>query len=400
MVGVEQWAELRREHFVRGVSINELVKRTGLARNTVRAALRSEQPPRYSRASRGSKLDPFKAEIQRLLGKDAGMPGVRVGELIQPLGWDGGKTILDDYLREVRPLFLAARTTQRTVYRPGEICQFDVWQPRLEVPVGHGQTRPGWVVVACLGYSRAGAGALVFSKQTEDLLAGIRRCLWQLGGLPQTLVWDRQAGIHSHDGRPTHEFAALCGQLKVGWHFCRPRDPQAKGAVERLQGYAETNFEPGRTFANELDFQGQLDAWFVKVNARQHRTTRARPIDRLAEELEVMTALPATAPDTDRRWVLRVSPDPYVRFDSCDYSLAPDLVGRRVEIRITDTEVLAVALDTGELACRHARSFARHRTITALEHARALKRRRDGSDTDREPVVETRSLAIYDALTA
>jgi len=86
VVGVEQWAELRREHFVRGVSINELVKRTGLARNTVRAALRSEQPPRYSRASRGSKLDPFKAEIQRLLGKDAGMPGVRVGELIQPLG--------------------------------------------------------------------------------------------------------------------------------------------------------------------------------------------------------------------------------------------------------------------------------------------------------------------------
>jgi len=385
---------------VRGVSIKELVKRSGLARNTVRAALRSEQPPRYSRVSRGSKLDPFKVEIQRLVGEDPGLSGVRVGELLEPLGWEGGKTILDDYLREVRPLFLAARTTQRTVYRPGEICQFDVWQPRLEVPVGHGQTRPGWVVVACLGYSRAGAGALVFSKQTEDLLAGIRRCLWQLGGLPQTLVWDRQAGIHSHDGRPTREFAALCGQLKVGWHFCRPRDPQAKGCVERLQGYAETNFEPGRIFANELDFQGQLDAWFVKVNARQHRTTRARPIDRLAEELEVMTALPATAPDTDRRWVLRVAPDPYVRFDSCDYSLAPDLVGRRVEIRITDTEVLAAALDTGELACRHARSFARHRTITALEHARALKRRRDGSDADREPVVETRSLAIYDALTA
>ncbi len=129
-------------------------------------------------------------------------------------------------------------------------------RPRLEVPVGHGQTRAGWVVVACLGYSRAGAGALIFSKQTEDLLAGIRRCLWQLGGLPQTLVWDRQAGIHAHNGRPTQEFAALCGQLRVDWHFCRPRDPQAKGVVERLGGYAETNFEPGRVFANELDFQG------------------------------------------------------------------------------------------------------------------------------------------------
>lgn len=400
MVEVEQWAEIRRLHFVRGLSMREISRRTGLHRDTVSRAIHSDAPPAYRRAPAGSKLDPFKAQIARLLRDDPDLPGVRVGELLEPAGWAGGKTILDDYLREVRPLFAAARTTQRTIYRPGEICQFDVWQPRVEVPVGHGQTRAGWVVVACMGYSRAGAGALVFSKQTEDLLAGIRRCLWQLGGLPETLVWDRQAGIHAHDGRPSVEFAAFCGQLKVGWHFCRPRDPQAKGAVERLQGFMETNFEPGRVFANDLDFQDQLDAWFVKANARQHRSIRARPIDRLAEELDVIAGLPAMAPDTDRRWVLRVGADPYVRFDTCDYSLNPDMVGRRVEVRVSDREVLAVVLDSGELACRHARSFARHRTITALEHARALKRRRDDIGEDREVVVETRSLDVYDALSA
>ena len=400
MVEVEQWAEIRRLHFVRGLSMREISRRTGLHRDTVSRAIHSDAPPAYRRAPAGSKLDPFKAQIARLLLHDPDLPGVRVGELLEPAGWAGGKTILDDYLREVRPLFAAARTTQRTIYRPGEICQFDVWQPRAEVPVGHGQTRAGWVVVACMGYSRAGAGALVFSKQTEDLLAGIRRCLWQLGGLPETLVWDRQAGIHAHDGRPSVEFAAFCGQLKVGWHFCRPRDPQAKGAVERLQGFMETNFEPGRVFANDLDFQDQLDAWFQKANARQHRSIRARPIDRLAEELDVIAGLPAMAPDSDRRWVLRVGADPYVRFDTCDYSLNPDMVGRRVEVRVSDREVLAVVLDSGELACRHARSFARHRTITALEHARALKRRRDDIGEDREVVVETRSLDVYDALSA
>jgi transposase len=400
VVGVEHWAELRREHFVRGVSIKELSRRSGLSRNTIRSALRSADPPRYSRASGGSKLDPFKPEIARLLDKDPNLPGVRVGELIEPLGWEGGKTILDDYLREVRPLFQTARTTQRTIYRPGEICQFDVWEPKHEIPVGHGQTRKGYVVVACLGYSRAGAGALIFSKQTPDLLAGIRRCLWQLGGLPDTLVWDRQAGVHGHDGRPSREFAALCGQLKVDWHFCRPRDPQAKGVVERFQGYAETNFEPGRLFANELDFQGQLDAWATKVNARTHKTLRARPCDRLDEELELMAGLPETVPDTDRRWVLRIAPDPYVRFDTNDYSMDPDLVGQRVEVRIGDHEITAVALDTGQLACRHTRSFARHRTITDLQHARALKRRRDGDRAEVQPAVQTRSLAVYDALIA
>jgi hypothetical protein len=111
-----------------------------------------------------------------------------------------------------------------------------------------------------------------------------------------------------------------------------------------------------------------------------------------------MTALPEVAPDTDRRWGLRIAPDPYVRFDGCDYSLDPDLVGRRVEVRVGDQEITATALDTGELACRHARSFAQHRTITALEHARALKRR--GSEAASESVVQTRSLDVYERLIA
>lgn len=400
MLDVEGWAELRREHFVRGVSIKELARRTGLSRNTVRAALRSAKPPSYERAPAGSKLDPFKEEIHRLLRADPRLTGQRVRELIGPLGFDGGKTIVDDYLREVRPLFAPPRTFQRTIYRPGEICQFDLWEPGEEIPVGHGQTRKGWVVLACLGYSRAGAGALIFSKEIPDLLFGIRRCLWRLGALPQTLVWDRQAGLHAGGGRPTEAFAAFCGQLRVGWHFCERGDPQAKGVVERLQDFAERSFEPGRRFANELDYQLQLDGWFdERANPRTHKTLRCRPIDRLAEEREVMAPLPVTAPDTDRRWVLRVAPDPYLRFDTNDYSLDPQLVGRRVEATITEREVRAVALDTGEVACRHARSFAKHRTITALEHARTLKQRR----TERrggEPVVEVRSLAAYDRLIA
>jgi hypothetical protein len=104
-------------------------------------------------------LDAFKPEIHRLLAQEPKVPGVRVRELLQPLGCNASKTVVDDYLREVRPLFAPRpRTFQRTVYRPGELVQFDVWQPRDEVPVGHGQTHRGWVVVACLGYSRAGAG--------------------------------------------------------------------------------------------------------------------------------------------------------------------------------------------------------------------------------------------------
>ncbi len=398
MLDVERWAELRREHFVRGVSIKELSRRFGIDRNTVRRALRSEGPPVYRRAPAGSKLDPYRDEIHQLLAADPKLPGVRVRELIAPFGFDGGKTIVDDYLREVRPLFATRRTYQRTVYRPGEICQFDLWEPSQHVPVGYGQTRRAWVVVACLGYSRVGAGALVFSKEAPDVLWGITRCLWSLGRLPGVLVWDREGCLHAGGGRPTDIYAALCGQLKVDWFFCDRADPQTKGVVERLQGYFETNFEPGRRFANHLDFQAQLDLWFTKANARVHRTLRCRPVDRLTEEHAVMRALPETAPDVDRCVVTRVPADPYFRFDTNDYSLDADLVGQRVEVRISHAQITATALDTGQVACAHQRSFARHRTITAIEHARSLRERR--GEPTREPEVEVRPLSAYDQLIA
>jgi hypothetical protein len=104
-------------------------------------------------------------------------------------------------------------------------------------------------------------------------------------------------------------------------------------------------------------------------------------------------------PETARRWTIRVSPDPYLRVDTNDYSLDPRLVGRRAEVRVDQREVTAVALHTGELACRHRRVFARHRTITALERARARKTGRDDRRASGDEV-EVRPLARYDALIA
>jgi Mu transposase, C-terminal domain len=397
VVGVEQWAEIRRLYFVKRLSIKEIVRRTGHGRTAIRRALRSAEAPRYRRPSRPSKLDPFRDEVHRLLREDPRLPGTRVRELLEEQGYAGSKTILDDYLREVRPLFLPRpRTFQRGCYRPGALCQFDLWEPSREIPVGAGQTRRGCVVVGCLPSSRVGAGTLVFSKEAPDLLYGIGVCLAKLGALPETLVWDREGALHAGGGRPTDVYAAFCGELGVGWRFLEARDPQSKGVVERLQGYAETSFEPGRSFAGELDFQEQLDRWFDgRANVRFHRTLRCRPVDRLAEELTVMRSLPERPPDVDRRFVTRIAPDPYVRVDTCDYSLDPRLVGQRVELRVSQRELLAVCLETGELACRRARSFARYRTITALEHARALRELRGGPA---EPEVEQRPPQVYDAL--
>jgi transposase len=397
VVGVEQWAEIRRLHRVDGVSIREISKRTGLHRKTVRRALAAVEPPRYSRATAVSKLDPFKDWICEQLAGEPRIQSQRLREMASELGYQGGKSIFDDFVREVRPRFLAPRTFQRTIYRPGELVQCDLWEPSELIPVGHGQRRRGWVVTCEVCWSRAIAGSLIFSKEAPDILFGLARNLSRLGGLPEKLVWDREAAI-AGGGRPTEPFASFCGQLAVGWVILEPRDPQAKGALERSHRFMRSNFEPGRVFANHLDFQDRLDAWTEKANGRVHRTIRAVPAERLAEERTRMRPLPTRMPDLDRRQVLRVAAQPFVRIDRNDYSIDPRFAGRRVEVRVSQTEITAVVLDTGELAARHRRVFAGGLTITAPEHQTQLERQRARRRQRHEVDVEIRPLSRYDAL--
>jgi transposase len=271
-------------HRVERLSIREIGRRTVLHRKTIRRALVSPTPPRYSRPAAPSKLDPVKDWICEQLRADPTIQSLRLREMAAELGYEGGKTIFDDFVREVRPRFQVRRTFQRTVYRPGELVQCDLWEPREWVPVGHGQTRRGWVVTAELCWSRVIAGALVFSKEAPDILWGVGRCLSRIGALPEKLVWDREGAIHAGGGRPTDAFAGFCGQLGIGWVILDAGDAQAKGVLERSHRFMRTNFEPGRRFANPLEFQNQLDGWCEAVNRRVHRTIRAVPAERLAEE--------------------------------------------------------------------------------------------------------------------
>jgi transposase len=398
VIDVEQWAEIRRMHFIDGISIREIRRRTGLHRETIRRALATKHPPAYRRAKAPSKLDPFKEEVERLLRSDHRMPGTRIRELLAELGYEGGKTILDDHLREVRPRFAPRRTYQRTVYRPGEICQFDLWEPRAEIPVGHDQTRRAWVVTSALGYSRAGAGALIFAKQAPDILWGMGRCLAKLGALPQTVVWDREAAIAPR-GRPTDAFAAFCGALPIGFHICEAADPESKGILERSHRFLRSNFEPGRSFASPEHFQTSLDEWFEgRANTRLHRGIRAVPAERLEVERESMRPLPERLPDTDRRFVTRVPQQPYLRFDTNDYSLDPRAAGLRVEVRASQRKITAIELGTGALVASHRRSFAKGLAFTDPTHQQLLEQLRGNRRRGPDVEVELRSLARYDQL--
>ncbi|MEA1902603.1 MAG: IS21 family transposase [Actinomycetota bacterium] len=400
MIDVEDWAEIRRLHRAEGLGIKTIAKRLGVARNTVRAALASDGPPRYERTPQGSIVDAVEPEIRRLLGEFPKMPATVIAERI---GWERGMTVLRDRVGELRPLFVPPDPSQRTWYRPGELAQFDLWQPDVAIPIGFGQTAKLWVVVGVCGFSRLIGAVMVPSRAAGDVLGGMLGVIGGFGAVPRQVVWDQEGcigRIRHHKQVLTAEFGAFCGVLGMGAILVGPADPEAKGMVERANGYLETSFLPGRSFEDIDDFNRQLAGWLKRANQRIHGTTRVRPSEAIFEDRGAMMGFPPVLPDPAWKFTVRLPRDHYVRVNTNDYSVNPRFVGRRVDVVVTLHEVV-VTCDGTEIA-RHRRCLAKHQTLLAAEHARILRQMRTEAAAVEPAAVDTgveeRDLNVYDQI--
>jgi len=336
--------------------------------------------------------------VRELLGEFPEMPASVIAERV---GWERGMTVLRDRVAELLPLFLPPDPCQRTWYRPVDLAQFDLWQPEVGIPVGFGQTVKGWVVVGVAGFSRLIGAWMVPSRTGHDVLSGMLGVLGQMGALPRRVVWDQESCVGRwRGGRQvlTAEFQSVRGVLGVGVVLCGPNDPEAKGLVERANGYLETSFLPGRHFDDVADFNRQLVGWLGRANHRVHATTRVRPAEAIFEDRGAMMPFPPVLPDPSWRFSLRLPRDHYIRVDANDYSVNPRFVGRRVGVRVTLEEV-TVTCEGTEVA-RHRRCLARHQTLLAPEHARVLRAMRAEARVAApiQAEVEERDLTVYDRI--
>ena len=402
MLSVEDWAEIRRLYRAEKMPVKVIARVLGISRNTVRAAIASDGPPKYERKPAGSIVDAVEPRVRELLRAYPTMPATVIAERI---GWDRGLTVLKDRVRELRPAYLPPDPASRTSYAAGEIAQCDFWFPPVTVPVGCGQVRrPAQLPVLTMvsAYSRWLLGLLIPTRNAADLFAGWWQLISQLGAVPRVLVWDGEGAIGRwRAGRPelTAECQAFRGTLGAGVVVCRPADPEAKGLVERANGYLETSFLPGRSFASPADFNAQLRDWTALVNTRARRALGCAPADRIAADRQAMLGLPPVAPATGWRSSARLARDHYIRLDSNDYSVHPAVIGRRIEVIAGLDRVRAVC--DGRAVADHERIWAWHQTITDPGHyaaAKALRRQRASMLRPvSEPEVEQRNLADYDA---
>ena len=398
MITVEDWAEIRRLHRAEGMSIKAIARRMQVARNTVREAVRSESPPRYERTRSGSIVDAVEPEILALLREFPEMPATVIAERI---GWERSIRVVRDRVAELRPLFVAPDPCQRTSYRPGELAQFDLWQPDAPIPLGFGQADKMWVIVGAMGYSKFLGGWMIPSREAHDLLGGHLEVLRQFRAVPRMVVWDQEGAIGQWHGPKmvlTEAFQAFKGTLGMCARLCLRADPETKGIIEHNNGYLETSFLPGRRFESVADFNRQLTSWLVKANNRIHATTKVRPAEAAYEDRGAMLGFPPVLPDTAWRFSTRLPRDHYVRVFTNDYSVNPRFVGRRVEVKVTLDEVIATC--EGTEVARHRRCVAKHQTLLQAEHARALRAMRAEARAAETFAgeVEVRDLSVYDRI--
>jgi transposase len=198
----------------------------------------------------------------------------------------------------------------------------------------------------------------------------------------------------------TEAMSAFRGTLGIRVIQCRPRDPEAKGLVERANGYLETSFLPGRRFTGPADFNAQLTGWLTRANTRQHRALGCRPADRWDADRAVMLELPPVAPVTGWRMSARLPRDHYVRVDSNDYSVDPSVIGRTVEIAAGLEEVTVTC--GGRQVAAHPRCWAAHQSITDPAHAAAARQLRQArrlvTARPADTAVQQRALSDYDRI--
>lgn len=400
VITVQDWAQIRYLHGSEGMSVRAIAARLGLSRDTVSRAVKSSSPPKYVRVSGPSAFDPFEGHVRRLLAEFPAMPASVIAERV---GWPGSASWFRKKVAALRAEYAPKDPADRIGYRPGDQAQCDLWFPPAAVPLGAGQCGSPPVLVMVASHSRFITGAMLPSRHTADLLAGMWLLLsGQLGAVPRRLVWDNEAGI-GRGGHLADGVAAFTGALSARIVQLRPYDPESKGIVERANGYLETSFLPGRVFSSPADFNAQLAGWLPLANARQVRSLGARPADLIGADRAAMSPLPAVPPPAGFTATARLPRDYYLRVLGSDYSVDPAVIGRMIEVR-AGLDTVTARCGSVQVAC-HPRSWARRQTVTDPAHVAAAARLRagyqqarslsDGRGSDDGGLV--RNLADYDA---
>lgn len=364
-----------QEMKAKGMHINDIAHALGVHPRTIRRALERGSAPRGRKRNRVSTLEPFKAEIDRMLGEGIWNAMV-VFRKLQEQGYTGSVITLRRYMQPKRTL-RPSRATVRFETEPGEQLQNDWGEIWTEVG---GERTKVCFSISTLGYSRRFHVWCTTSMDAEHTYEGLLRAFEYVGGSPRNVLVDNQkAMVITHRARNTVVFHP--GFLDLAGHYgfvpkaCRPYRARTKGKDERMVRYVKENFFVRySSFGSFSHLNGLMETWLRdEADRRLHGTVREIVADRFAREAPALLTLPAVRFDTSYRERRQVSWDGYVEVRGNRYSVPAALCGQTVAVRIGLDDTVRVFDREDRIAATHRlRSFRDGGWVTVPEHHAAL----------------------------
>lgn len=283
----------------------------------------------------------------RIAKTDGRISAKRLSEVARADGYEGSGRNFRRLVAEEKAAWRRQRRTLRPwLPSPGEHLVID-W-------VDEG----GWhMFCAVLAWSRVRFVRFAADKRGETTLRLLAECFDTIGGVPAVVLSDRMAGIRGPI--VANQVVPSPGYVRFATHYgfrpdwCEAADPQSKGVVEHLAGYAQRDL----IIAQQDRWDGIDDAnaaaigWCDEVNAAVHSEIAAVPSERLAAERKVLRPLPSLRPPLRRGEVRKVDRLATVRLGSARYSVPARLVGQRVEVIASDQRIMIV--DGDEIVAEH-----------------------------------------------
>jgi len=371
MIDYETYVRIRNYFTQEGLHYSQIADELNLDHRTVaKWANEDRYLPRRS-VNRPSKLDPFKNDIVRMLEKHP-LTARQIFQHIQQSGFDGGITIVTDYVRKIRPP--KVKPYLKLVFAPGECAQVD-WGSYGNVRVGSTSRRLSFFVMV-LCYSRMMYVEFTVSQTMEHFLGCHQDAFHFFGSVPQKIMVDnlKSAVLKRTVGKdpvfnPRYmDFARHYGFKIVP---CNVGKGNEKGIVENAVGYVKKNLLKGLEISDFKIMKPLVQNWLDTVaNVRQHGETGRRPVDMFAEEKQSLQALPIEPYDIGVVKQARASRQFRVTIDTNRYSVPAQLAGVGLTVKRYPDRLCFY--HDNKLVARHVRSYGRRQDYEHPDHPKVL----------------------------
>jgi transposase len=259
--------------------------------------------------------------------------------------------------RNFRRLVAAEKRAWRSEHHRGR--RPAVWLPGETLVIDWGGEGGLHIFCAVLAWARFRFVRFAADERAETTFALLAECFEVLGGVPRKVLADRmgclKGGVVANKVVPTPEYVRFAMHYGFRPDFCEAADPESKGIVENLVGYAKRDLlVPQAPFGDLAGANEAARGWCAEVNAAEHSEIAAVPAERLAVEGELLAPLPSLRLRLGKIVTRKVDRLSCVRFGSARYSVPTRLIGRTVELRSGDGRLLVVEAGTGEIVADHA----------------------------------------------